>query len=414
MKINFDVIISGAGPSGSLLGYLLSKKNISTLILEKEVFPRYKVCAGGIQWKALQLLPYDINEIIEKKIYGIYFTRRLKDIFYKKYSQPLIYTLERTKLDDFMAKKAIECGCRINFLEKIKNFEIGKDEVKVFTEKNIYFSKILVGADGAGSIVYKKLNKDKNLQKIIGYEIEIPLTFESNYPFYDESAVLDFGGIKKGYLWIFPKKHIFSIGGGGPVRDALNIKKYLKWFLQNYPDALKKNFSGKEKDYRFNQELNNNEKKENNLIAPIEFNGNAGEFQTINRLNAHFIPVRSDKTFLCDYRVLSVGDAAGLGDGFTGEGIYNALLSSHIASQSINNAFSDLNFNFFDYYEKINKDIYTNIKYSLLISKIFFSSPNFYYKLIKSNDTFFNSCAKILRGEKKYGDVVNKLKLIKN
>jgi flavin-dependent dehydrogenase len=413
MKKKFDVIISGAGPSGSLLGYLLSKKNINTLILEKEVFPRYKVCAGGIQWKALQFLPYDISEIIEKKIYGIYFARRLKDIFYKRYCEPLIYTFERTKLDDFMAKRAIDAGCSINFSEKIKNFEIEKDGVKVLTEKSIYFSKILVGADGAGSIVYKKLNKDTNLQKIIGYETEVPLTFESYYPLYDESAVLDFGGIKKGYLWIFPKKHFFSIGGGGPVRDALNIKKYLKWFLQNYPDSLKKNFSGVQKNYLFNQNQNNSEKKENNLIAPIKFAENAGEFQAMNKLNAHFIPVRSDKTFLCDCRVLSVGDAAGLGDGFTGEGIYNAILSSHIASQSIINAFSDMDFNFSDYYEKINKDIYTNIKYSLLISKIFFSSPHFYYKLIKNNDALFNSCAKILRGEKKYSDVVNKLKLIK-
>ncbi|MHB1375959.1 MAG: geranylgeranyl reductase family protein [Candidatus Humimicrobiaceae bacterium] len=384
MKKNFDVIISGAGPSGSLLGYLLSKKNISTLILEKEIFPRYKVCAGGIQWKALQFLPYDINEIIEKKIYGIYFTRRLKDIFYKKYSEPLIYTFERTKLDDFMAKKAIESGCSINFSEKIKNFEIGESEVKIFTQKDIYFSKILVCADGAGSIICKKLNKDTNLQKIIGYETEILLTSESSYPLYDESIVLDFGGIKKGYVWIFPKKHTLSIGGGGPVKDALNIKNYLKWFLQNYQGELNKNFAASGWDYLFNK-----------------------------KLSAHFIPVRSNKSFLCDYRVLSVGDAAGLGDAFTGEGIHNALLSSIIASDSISNAFSDLNFNFSDYREKINNDIYTNIKNSMLISKIFFSSPYFYYKLIKSNDNLFNSCAKILRGEKKYSDVVNKLKLIK-
>jgi len=384
MKKNFDVIISGAGPSGSLLGYLLSKKNISTLILEKEIFPRYKVCAGGIQWKALQFLPYDINEIIEKKIYGIYFARRLKDIFYKKYSEPLIYTFERTKLDDFMAKKAIESGCNINFSEKIKNFEISENEVKVFTQKDIYFSKILVGADGAGSIIYKKLNKDTNLQKIIGYETEIPLTSASSYPLYDESIVLDFGGIRKGYFWIFPKKRTLSIGGGGPVKDALNIKKYLEWFLQNYQEELNENFAAPGRDRLLNQ-----------------------------KLSAHFIPVRSNKSFLCDYRVLSVGDAAGLGDAFTGEGIHNALLSSIIAADSISNAFSDFNFNFSDYREKINNDIYANIKNSMLISKIFFSSPYFYYKLIKSNDNLFNSCAKILRGEKKYSDVVNKLKLIK-
>ena len=413
MKKNFDVIISGAGPSGSLLGYLLSKKNISSLILEKEVFPRYKVCAGGIQWKALQFLPYNINEIIEKKIYGIYFARRLKDIFYKKYSEPLIYTFERAKLDDFMAKKALESGCSINFSEKIKNFEISENEVKVWTQKDIYFSKILVGADGASSIIYKKLNKDTKLQKIVGYETEIPLNHESSYPLSDESVVLDFGGVKKGYVWIFPKNSNLSIGGGGPVRDALNIKKYLEWFLQNYHGKLDKNFNTPGRHSLFNSKSSKIEKKENRFIKQVQTDGTEAGFQNLNKLNAHFIPVRSDKTFLCDYRVLSVGDAAGLGDAFTGEGIHNALLSSIIASDSISSAFSGFNFNFSDYREKINSDIYANIKNSMLISKIFFSSPYFYYKLIKSNDNLFNSCAKILRGEKKYSDVLNKLKLIK-
>ncbi len=413
MKKNFDVIISGAGPAGSLLGYLLSKKNISSLILEKEVFPRYKVCAGGIQWKALQFLPYDINEIIEKKIYGIYFSRRLKDIFYRKYSDPLIYTFERTKLDDFMAKKAIESGCKINFSEKIINFETSQNEVKVFTQKDIYYSKIFVGADGAGSVVFKKLNKDPRLQKIIGYETEIPLTGENNDSLYDENVVLDFGGIKKGYIWVFPKKHSLSIGGGGPVKDAVNIKKYLKWFLQNYQATVSDNFAEPARKWLFNQNNDKIKAKESKFILP-ERSGLSGDgLQKKIKLNAHFIPVRSDKSFLCDFRVLSVGDAAGLGDAFTGEGIHNALLSSIIASESINDALSNLNFNFCDYHEKINKDIFTNIKNSMLISKIFFSSPYFYYKLIKSNDNLFNSCAKILRGEKKYSDVVNKLKLIK-
>ena len=52
----YDVIISGGGPSGSLLGFLLSSKNINTLIIEKEIFPRYKTCAGGIAHRILKIL----------------------------------------------------------------------------------------------------------------------------------------------------------------------------------------------------------------------------------------------------------------------------------------------------------------------------------------------------------------------
>jgi len=406
MKKFYDVIISGAGPSGSLLGYFLANKNIKTLILEKENFPRYKVCAGGIQWKVLQLLPFNIEEIIEKKISGIYFSRKLKDIFYKKYHEPLIYTVNRAKFDNFIVNQALNSGCQINFKEKVIDFSVEKDQVKIITKENVYFSKILVGADGAGSIIFKKLNKNKKIQKIIGYETEEPLNKFSFYQSFDDNLLLDFTGIKKGYLWIFPKNDYLSIGDGGPVNDVLNIKKYLLWFLQNYSNKLKN--SNLFQSSVINESVKKGKKSPS--FNEAEF-GNESEMQ--KKIYAHFIPVRNDNSFLSDYRVLVTGDAAGFGDGFTGEGLYNAFLSSNIAFESIVNALANRNFSFYDYFEKINNKIFENIKLSLLISKIFFSSPTFYYKLIKNNDRLFNSCARILRGEKTYSDVVNKLKLIK-
>ncbi|MCL5771375.1 MAG: FAD-dependent monooxygenase [Actinobacteria bacterium] len=406
MKKFYDVIISGAGPSGSLLGYFLANKNIKTLILEKENFPRYKVCAGGIQWKVLQLLPFNIEEIIEKKISGIYFSRKLKDIFYKKYHEPLIYTVNRKKFDNFIANQALNSGCQINFKEKVMDFSVEKDQVKIITKKDIYFSKILVGADGAGSIVFKKLNKNKKIQKIIGYETEEPLNEFSFYQSFDNNLLLDFTGIKKGYLWIFPKNEYLSIGNGGPVNDALNIKKYLLWFLQNYSNIFKKS-------HLFQSSIINELVRKDKKISSFNETEFKNKTKIQKKINAHFIPVRSDNNFLSDYRVLVIGDAAGFGDGFTGEGLYNAFISSIISFESIINALTNKNYSFYDYFEKINNEIIKNIKLSILVSKIFFSSPTFYYKLIKNNDRLFNSCARILRGEKTYSDVVNKLKLIK-
>ncbi|MCE5329119.1 NAD(P)/FAD-dependent oxidoreductase [bacterium] len=410
MEKIYDVIISGAGPSGSLLGYLLSTKNISTLILEKEQFPRYKVCAGGIQWKTLQMFPYDIKEVIEKEIYGIYFSRKLKDIFYKKYSEPLIYTVNRIELDDFMAKKAISSGCAINFNEEVKNFEINGSKVKIYTKDNTYFSKILIGADGVSSIIFRKLNKSKKMQKIIGYETEIPaadLNFNSFFDNFDKNLMIDLGGVRKGYTWIFPKKNYLSVGDGGPVSDTLEIKKYLLWFLKNYQSALNKQNIFKN---GLTSDKNIDNDNQSGISKKLYF---MQGFEAKYEIKAHLIPVRTDNTFLCDNRILTVGDAAGLGDGFTGEGLYNAILSSNIAGESIIDALRYSNFEFHDYFEKVNNEIYKNIRNSLIISKIFFSSPLFYYKLIKNSDNLFNSCAKILRGEKTYNDVVNKLKLIK-
>ena len=101
MESRYDVIISGAGPSGSLLGYFLSREGINTLIIEKQEFPRYKICAGGIQHRTLELIPFDITKILHKSLHGILFTYRGRDDFKRKYENPIIHTVDRREFDSF-------------------------------------------------------------------------------------------------------------------------------------------------------------------------------------------------------------------------------------------------------------------------------------------------------------------------
>ncbi len=373
MKNKYDVIISGAGPSGSLLGFLLSCSGKNTLIIEKKKFPRYKICAGGIQHRALAMLPFKIGEVIEKNIYGILFSLKHRDLFVKKYDDPIMYTVDRSKFDLFMAEKAINNGCEMRFEEEVKAYDVTDSEVSVETGKGKYFSKILIGADGIRGLVHRKIVKNKNYKKILGYEVEVGFNDRENSP-YDDCAGLDFGGTKRGYLWVFPKKDILSCGIGGPVSTAASMRRYLRQYLA--ADILK----GKKQDYR---------------------------------ILAQSIPVREDDTPLCGYRVLAVGDAACLGDGFTGEGLYNSFKSSIIASESIIKSLRSSNYYFKDYRDKINGDVFKDIKNSLFFSRVFFTYPLFFYKLMKNNDKFFNLCCKVMRGERQYSDISGKLKLYK-
>ncbi|MDD3519849.1 MAG: geranylgeranyl reductase family protein [Actinomycetota bacterium] len=392
MKELFDVVISGSGPSGSILGYLLSSNGYSVLIIDKEEFPRYKVCAGGIQVKAAELIPFNIDSQIHNEIRKIHFQRRTKDGFLGEYDEPLMYTLDRESFDSYLVEKAIGAGCTIRTGEKVKDISVDNNEVTVFTDKGKYYGKIFTGSDGASGFTIKKFNDYRKIRKIIGYELEIPVSGYFNKRdingqgkkeqgenialFERNCIVLDFGGVKYGYLWLFPKNKKISAGMGGLSAKSKEIKKYLSMYIKN-TELLS--------------------------INPKE------KFQSY----AHFIPLRDKKNFISSRRVLATGDAAGLGDGFTGEGLHNAILSSHLAFSSICKALKNSSFEFVDYNEKIRNEIMQNIEYSLIISKIFFSSQYFYYKLIKRNENIFRSCCKILRGEKTYLDVVNKLKPIK-
>ncbi len=378
MNNNFDVIISGCGPAGSILGYLLAQNNISTLILEKEIFPRKKLCAGGIQHRTLKLIPFDVSEVIEKTIYGIYFSLANKDIIHRKSDGPIIYTVERAVFDDLLANKADIAGCRIQYGEGLTDYEVFNDRVEVHTAKSSYRAKILAGADGIRGLVHKKITGSNKFNKIIGYETEIEygddgfmVTDRTGNVFdFNDSVRLDFNGVKKGYGWVFPKKNRMSCGVGAPAANAPKAKKYFKLFLSEFCSGSLK-------------------------------------------IMAHGIPVRKKDTPFCGHRVLAVGDAACFGDGFTGEGLYNALKSSIIASDCIKNSLEKSDFTFSDYFKLIESDISRDIKISLMLTKVFYNSVFLFYNLLKKNDNYFNACCRILRGERTYKEIVERLKFIK-
>ena len=394
MSSIYDVIISGGGPSGSLLGYYLSGSGIKTLIIEKATFPRLKVCAGGIQHRILDLIPFDISQVIEKTITGIYFSYKNRDVFFKRYNSPIIHTVDRRKFDDFFADKAIKSGCEINFGEETRDYEYNNRSIRITTDKARYDARILVGADGARGMVHNRLLNGTRADSILGYMIEIPYKLNGNrnnvkgnipddrftikdrdnHIFKLHDAIrLDFNGTKKGYCWVFPKKDFFSAGIGAPARYARTIREYFRFFLDSF----------------------------------FAFDGSCDRQA---RLLAHEIPLRNNDLPIKDYRVISVGDAACLADCFTGEGLYNSFKSSVIAFDSIRAALDRSSFDFDDYSEKIGKNIYTDIRYSVYFARIFYSSSLFFYKLIKKNDNYFNACCRLLRGERTYHDVFRRLK----
>ena len=371
MGSRYDVIISGAGPSGSLLGFLLSQNNIDTLIIDKKNFPRHKICAGGLQDRTIDLIPFNIKNTIQKSLDSILFSFRGRDSFARKYSSTIIHTVDRREFDHFLVVRAVENGCIVRFGEKVIDFESNNRGVTVRTGNGKYSSKILVGADGIRGLVHRRIIGRAAILKILGYELE-----KKSGPDEDrqikEHIGLDFGGTPKGYLWAFPREDVISYGIGGPVGTARLMRKYFGQYL------------GK------------------------DVFGNNGTGQ---KIMAQCIPIRTENTPLCRERILLIGDAACLGDGFTGEGLYNAFRSSHAALESIVSALKRSEFSFKDYRESVNNSIYRDIKNSLTFSRIFFTYPLFFYKLLKTNDRIFKLCCEVIRGSKKYTDISGRLDL---
>ena len=382
----YDVVVSGAGPSGSLLGYLLASSGLDTLIIEKERFPREKICAGGIQHRALSLLPFEIGSAIERTVSGIHFTYRAGSHFFKKYNDPVIYTVRRSVFDNLLAGYAKNAGCNIVFGQKVCGYRACDDCVEINAGSTKYRARILAGADGIRGYVHSRILNGAGINKIIGYEAEMQvgdssvLTCGRLFSQMDlsESVLLDFGGVKKGYGWIFPKNSSMSAGIGAPAGYAKQAREYFYKFLRLFFNSG--NYTEKE------------------------------SFLKHLKIKAHGIPVGSRNTPVCDYRVLTVGDAASIGDGFTGEGLFNCFRSSRIAAVCIENALKNSGFSFEDYHKAVNDEIFPDIEASLAFTKMFYNSPGFFYNLLKSDSPLFESCCRILRGERSYAEVLKKLK----
>lgn len=104
--IKYNVVIIGAGPAGSYLAYKLKNQGIDILLLEKDIFPKYKTCAGGLSKKAYDILfseNENVKSIVEKTIKKGLYVRNNRFTFTKP-ERALIYMTYRSKLDDFLIK----------------------------------------------------------------------------------------------------------------------------------------------------------------------------------------------------------------------------------------------------------------------------------------------------------------------
>ncbi|MFA7319652.1 MAG: NAD(P)/FAD-dependent oxidoreductase [Parcubacteria group bacterium] len=280
---SYDVIIIGAGPAGLTAAKILGDAGKSVLLLEKnhEIGP--KICAGGLTPKSIRYLNLP-EEVIDYKYKEIVFNASHCNSRIT-FDEVFFYTVDRKRLGQWQLEKInrnfvdIRTDAHVTKIEK--KFIITNDHQKIGFDH-------LIGADGSNSIVRRFLKK-KTLLAGVAIQYKIPLGKFSDFEVFFDSKFFS-----AWYSWIFPHKDHISIGYGYPQKayDPIRAqKKFERW-------AKEKNIDLK------------SAKREAFLIN-------------------------------CDYRgwkfgnIFLAGDAAGLADSFTGEGIYQALVSGEDIARTI-------------------------------------------------------------------------------
>ena len=300
----YDVIIVGMGPAGASAAFELSQRGFSVLAFDKESHPRYKVCGGGLSARISKIVPDDFFDVVEESIYRVQFAYAQHKSFLIESSQPIAYMVMRSNFDQWLVEKAQHAGTTIHETEQV--IEIQRDDacMKVLTKRNGYRSRVVIGADGAMSVVAQQCFPGRNFKKIPAVESEVfqaqPHTFQET-----GTAFISLHAAKKGYGWIFPKKSGLSLGVGEFVQGAKRPKQSYRRFIHSEPTL-----------------------SELDIPAPL----------------GHPIPVVSSHMYntlggwkgqLVNGRALLVGDAGHLVDPLLGEGIYYAVRSGQLAARSV-------------------------------------------------------------------------------
>jgi geranylgeranyl reductase family protein len=290
----YDLIIIGGGPSGASAGRAAGKQGLSTLLLEKDNFPRYKPCGGVLSPYAASCLDFKLpGAIIERNISNV--KVNFGDIFVEDRKESnLAFLISRKVFDNFLLEKAREAGIEMHTGERVLDCNEREDSVEVKTTDNIYLGKFVLIAEGSGgTLKYKVRSRDRKTGYCLGLVSEIPEKDEAtrNRP----SDVLDihFGITQGGYGWIFPHSGYYSVGIMGTAKYLKHPKKVMMDFLQE--------------------------------------NGFSGSFP----IHSHIIPVGGIKRKTVNSRLLLSGDAAGFVDAFTGEGIAYAIRSGQLAAEAV-------------------------------------------------------------------------------
>lgn len=364
MQYDADVIVAGAGPAGTMAAYELTRKGVGVLILEKSAFPRYKVCGGGLTRKIVDEIPFDIAQVVEREIYSVRFSCRFANQFTRTSPDPLIFCTMRENLDRFLLEQAVASGARILFDQPVYALHQEPGGVRIETRNGGFRSRVVIGADGASSVVAHASGLRKDLKPGMAWEAEMDAA-EEDLNRFGNTVFLDWGTFPGGYGWIFPKRNHFSAGVGGPA----SLSRFLKTYNQKFIQA-----------------------------SGIRFTG-------IRTMKAWPIPVRIRKGNFHSGQVILAGDAGGLTDPLTGEGISYAVRSGLIASRAVLRFLHGHSGSLADYSEEINQTLMPEILEANRVKAIFNAAPLTIHRSVQSNDRVWRAFGKILRGERTYLDV---------
>ena len=363
----FDCIIVGAGPAGNTAAYHLARRGRSVLLLEKESLPRYKPCGGGVSPQIAQWFDFDFTPAISLKVTTVRYTWNMAEPVETdlKTSAP-IWMVRRDQFDYFLVQQAQKQGAQLQDGAKVTGIQFQSDHWQVTTPNGTYLGRYLIAADGARGPMASWLGF-KQRKYFMGGALEA----EPRVPIKNgHIAHFEFGMVKNGYVWNFPKADGYSIGSG-IFRPRKRKSQDLKQPLQDYAA-------------QFNVDI-----------------------QTVNQ-HGHPLCLWDGDQILHTQNAVLAGEAACVVDPFTAEGIRPAIFSGLKASEAIDQALAGDLQALEKYTQVISQEWGTDMIWARRLAQAFYNIPGMGYRVGVKHPLGTALMVKVLCGELRYAEVVHR------
>lgn len=291
----FDAIVVGAGPAGSTAARELAAAGARVLLVDRARFPRYKACGGGIPGRTARLLPFPIESVIEDQVSLLDIARNGCYRFVRDSREPFAAMVMRDRFDTLLLEHACRAGADFRPATNVRALEENDQGVTLTASDGFTAGgRFLVAADGAHSPVGRMAGLGDTLSECAAFEVEVSAP-DLRLRACRGTALIDLGFRPWGYAWLFPKAALLSVGIVLPPGQANRMKDQVDAYLRRL------GLDG----------------------APVEI------------ARGHKLRFRRGTEQIATDRALLAGDAAGLADEFTQEGIYYAIESGRIAARAV-------------------------------------------------------------------------------
>ncbi len=366
MAGDFDVIVVGAGPAGCAAAYDLARAGRQVLLLDKRMFPRHKACACGLTRKTLKALRYPVDPVVERWCAEIVLQRdgaaglresdKAREVRVKT-RQPICAMAVRERFDEFCLRQTLAAGrsgggVALRKIESVVGLRESAESVEidvatsdvatgdVATGEGIETprARVAIGADGSNGQMRRLAEGLHAREEATGAEAAratLPpepawyrrgFALEAMVPFAELPArlpagdapldlVFDFAPLPGGYGWLFPKGDHVNIGVGAFAAMERAVDAATGQFASGAAtgDAALKTVT---------------------RALLVEYARRKLGVAALGAVTGQYLGMGGE-AYVPRGRVLLAGDAAGLVDPLTGEGIHSAIVSGQAAAAAV-------------------------------------------------------------------------------